>query len=264
MPFAEHNGVKLFYTDDGDGEVVLLLHGWCCDGQDWSWQAPALVEAGYRTIILDHRGHGRSSVPDQDYRPQTLAHDAAALLDGLGISTAIVMGHSMGTVVASVLAVQRPDLVSALVLVDPVYHVSSEMAEAQTKNLAAPDPQGQTAKFWTGRFYKPHSPAWLRQLHARRLSGIPAHVVRGCWEGLYGTDESIGRAAVAQNYMPQRKAPRFVGCAATATADFERTFPMGEHDEVHVFTGGHFFHQHERESEEFNQAALKWLSQFRK
>jgi pimeloyl-ACP methyl ester carboxylesterase len=60
--FGTSDGARIFYTDTGQGKPVLLLHGWACDGNDWSWQAPEL-ENRYRVIIVDHRGHGRSTAP---------------------------------------------------------------------------------------------------------------------------------------------------------------------------------------------------------
>ena len=111
-------GIELHYSDDGHGPVVLLLHGWACDGSDWSWLAVDLA-ADHRVIIPDHRGHGRSTPTTARFGAKVLAADAEALLERLSIEHAVVVGHSMGTLVASALAVERPDLVTALILIDP-------------------------------------------------------------------------------------------------------------------------------------------------
>src|SRR5919109_5455624 len=108
--FEAPDGTRIFYTDAGQGRPILLLHGWCCDGNDWAWQAPELEKAS-RVITVDHRGHGRSAAPHGSYRPQVLADDAAALLKAVVPGqAAVVFGHSMGTVVASALTIRHPGL----------------------------------------------------------------------------------------------------------------------------------------------------------
>lgn len=75
-------------------------------------------------IAIDHRGHGRSSArTDFSYKPQQLAEDAASLLDNLHVTSAILMIHSMGTIVVWALCVQWADLARSLVFVNPVYNV---------------------------------------------------------------------------------------------------------------------------------------------
>jgi alpha/beta hydrolase fold len=89
--FETPDGTRIFYTDAGRGRPVLLLHGWCCDGSDWSWQVPEL-EKRHRVITFDHRGHGRSSAPSGSYRAQVLADDAAALLAAVALGQAATRG----------------------------------------------------------------------------------------------------------------------------------------------------------------------------
>lgn len=55
MPYFEAPDVSLFYTSEGDGPPVLMVHGWSCDGADWSWQVPAFRAAGFRCIVPDLR-----------------------------------------------------------------------------------------------------------------------------------------------------------------------------------------------------------------
>jgi len=73
MPFAELGDVRLFFTDEGEGDPpILFVHGYSCDSHDWSWQLPHFV-AGHRVIAADLRGHGRSSVTDGGYHPTQFA-----------------------------------------------------------------------------------------------------------------------------------------------------------------------------------------------
>jgi pimeloyl-ACP methyl ester carboxylesterase len=257
MPLFFHDGAELFFTDEGDGPPVLLLHGWACDSHDWSWQIPDLL-AGHRVIALDQRGHGRSSAPVGSYRPQVLADDAAGLLRHLRAGPAFIVGHSMGTVVTSALSVRHPELVRALVLVDPVYSVPDAASAPIIATLRKPSPLAAAASMFEAAFYTdataPHLPTW----HRRRLLGTPEHVVTGCILGLYEGEEGIGRREVATTYLKARRHPRLTVHAAQAAADFEKTLPAGQHDEIHLWEGaGHFLHQ--ERSEAFNRLLLDWL-----
>src|SRR5215470_874862 len=143
--FETSDGTRVFYTDTGQGRPVLLLHGWCCDGNDWSWQTPEL-EKRYRVITVDHRGHGRSAAPPGSYRPQVLADDAAALLAAVAPQqAAVVFGHSMGTIVASALAIRHPELVDRLVLVDPVYNAPDDAIKPALDDMRGPSPAAAAA-----------------------------------------------------------------------------------------------------------------------
>ncbi len=120
MNFFEHEGFRLAYVDEGEGEPVLLIHGFA-SSHSINWVTPGwvrtLTEAGYRAIALDNRGHGASSksYDKADYAPALMAGDAAALLEHLGISRAHVMGYSMGARISAFLALSRPDIVATLV-----------------------------------------------------------------------------------------------------------------------------------------------------
>jgi non-heme chloroperoxidase len=88
--------IELHYTDHGEGQPVVLMHGWATSGRAWEAQVPALVQAGYRVISYDRRGFGQSSQPWNGYEYDTFTADLAALLDHLGLTDAILVGFSMG------------------------------------------------------------------------------------------------------------------------------------------------------------------------
>jgi pimeloyl-ACP methyl ester carboxylesterase len=101
----------------GDGPAVLLLHGWMFTADlNFAGTYQPLVEAGYRVIALDHRGHGRGLRPGTPFRLIDCADDAAALLTELGIEHAVALGYSMGGPIAQLLARRHPDLVGGIVL----------------------------------------------------------------------------------------------------------------------------------------------------
>jgi len=112
--------VKLHYLDPNPGEkpVVLLLHGLGVTGESWSLQFPALIEAGLRPLAPDLRGFGHSSYPGGGGRIATFAGDMAALLEQLDVAPAHVVGISLGGTVALQLALDHPELVRKLVLVN--------------------------------------------------------------------------------------------------------------------------------------------------
>ena len=117
-----HAGLEIAYFDEGDpiGPPVLLIHGFASTA-NVNWVHPGwlktLGEAGYRVIALDNRGHGASAKPHlaDAYHPGTMAGDAVALLDHLGLADAHVMGYSMGARISAFLAVEHPARVRSLV-----------------------------------------------------------------------------------------------------------------------------------------------------
>jgi len=99
-----------------DGTPVLLLHGFPDTGRLWSKQVGPLVDAGYRAIVVDQRGYGKSDKPaDIDsYNFMFLAADVGAVLDHLGVAKAHVVGHDWGAAVAWAVASLAPDRVDKL------------------------------------------------------------------------------------------------------------------------------------------------------
>jgi pimeloyl-ACP methyl ester carboxylesterase len=113
-------GVDIAFTDEGQGAPVLLIHGFASNARV-NWQATGwvktLLDAGYRVICIDNRGHGESEklYDSALYSAPTMAEDAARLLDHLGISHAAVMGYSMGARISAFLTMQHPEKVSRVV-----------------------------------------------------------------------------------------------------------------------------------------------------
>ena len=89
------SGADLFYRDWGAGEPVLFVAGWSLPSDSWNLQMMAMLEAGYRVIAFDRRGHGRSSDPGRGYDFDTLADDIAAVIDALDLGGVTLVGHSM-------------------------------------------------------------------------------------------------------------------------------------------------------------------------
>lgn len=121
MPSFHHGPVEIAYLDEGEGEPILLIHGFAST-KEVNWVGPGWVEtlrrAGRRVLALDNRGHGGSTklYDPAQYRTEILAADARALLDHLGVSRADVMGYSMGARISAFLALAAPERVRGLVI----------------------------------------------------------------------------------------------------------------------------------------------------
>lgn len=89
--------IELFYTDQGEGQPVVLIHGFPLDGESWGKQAAVLLDAGFRVIAYDRRGFGSSSKAGSGYDYDTFAADLHALIEDLDLHDAILVGFSMGT-----------------------------------------------------------------------------------------------------------------------------------------------------------------------
>jgi 2-succinyl-6-hydroxy-2,4-cyclohexadiene-1-carboxylate synthase len=118
------NGIDLNYRDVGEGQAVVLVHGFTGNSRNWALTVPALRDR-FRCVSVDLRGHGVSSKPTQqeDYTLETMAEDVVALLDHLGITECVLVGHSMGGMVSQYVTLSRLELVKALVLVDTAAEV---------------------------------------------------------------------------------------------------------------------------------------------
>jgi pimeloyl-ACP methyl ester carboxylesterase len=259
MPWFDVDAdLKLFYTDEGSGPGVLLLHGWTCDGSDWAWLATDLA-VDHRVVVVDHRGHGRSSVVDGPYGAKPMAADAAALLRHLGMEDVVAVGHSMGTLVACALAVEAPSLIRALALVDPVYGQSDELVGASAAAVrAAPIP---TATAIFTQFYVEGTPSWLPTWHRRRIEGTAERVVAEALAALYEGPDGIGRAAVGGEYLQRITCPSLAvyGGARPQDMEWDRAQPHGPNDVIQMWAeAGHFLHQ--EQPERFAELLRTWLS----
>ena len=149
MPSFESEGLSLHYLDEGSPSdpAVLLVHGFASNIR-MNWVGPGwvrtLVEAGYRVIAFDHRGHGESDKPHEPtaYEPERMVADALALLDSLGVERAVWFGYSMGARVSAFAALDAPDRVRALILggLGEGLVTGLDDAEGIAEALLAPDP----------------------------------------------------------------------------------------------------------------------------
>ena len=126
--------VRLAYMDvpprdEPNGNTIVLLHGLNFFGEAWGPTIDVFRDRGFRVIVPDQIGFGRSSKPTHvRYTLNDMARNTRALLDRLGIAQAQVLGHSMGGMVATRFALLNPDLVTSLVLVNQIGLTDARLA----------------------------------------------------------------------------------------------------------------------------------------
>lgn len=111
-------GLLLNYEQTGEGKDLLLLHGWGRSIGEWMPVAKRYTDMGFRATVLDLPGFGSSEVPQKAMTIYDYATLVAAFLSKLGIEKCIVMGHSLGGRIGTILAATEPQLVGKLILVD--------------------------------------------------------------------------------------------------------------------------------------------------
>jgi pimeloyl-ACP methyl ester carboxylesterase len=175
MPHADLDGLKLYYERAGSGEPQLLfVPGWCCDHTTFRPQFEHFART-HTVTAIDLRGVGQSDAPDGGYSIPELADDVAAFCDAVGIGKPVVVGHSLGGMIAVELGGRYQSLPSALVLVDP----------------GPIDPVPETVEFFVG--------------FAEELEGPGGEEVRRAYvHGMGARDEALARWIVEHMCLPEQ------------------------------------------------------------
>ena len=202
MPHVTRDGVKLFYTEAGVGEPpVLLVHGWTCDH---TYFAPQFghFSTNHRVVAVDLRGHGQSDKPEQDYTMAGFADDLAWLCGALGLSKPVVIGHSMGGVIAVELAARHAHLPAAVVLVDAPVVVPPALRTAVEQFLPAlrtAQYREAQRQFVAQALFLPSDNPLRKARIVEAMSAAPQHVMAAAFEQLFAWD---GAAAVQAVRVP--------------------------------------------------------------
>jgi pimeloyl-ACP methyl ester carboxylesterase len=145
--FIQSNGIRMRLVSQGRGPLVLLCHGfpglWC----SWRRQIPALAAAGYRAVAVDMRGYGRSDrpLPATAYDNHSIVADLMGVLDGLGESRAVIVGHDFGAQAAWASALHAPDRLRGVVSLAVPYGVGFSRGDGDRKQEPSPPDSGTTA-----------------------------------------------------------------------------------------------------------------------
>ncbi|RYG98403.1 MAG: alpha/beta hydrolase [Alphaproteobacteria bacterium] len=128
---VENDGASIWYAECGAGPAVILLHGGLGNAGNWGYQIAPLVDAGFRVILIDSRGHGRSTRDDRPYSYHLMSTDVSAVMDGLAITRAAIIGWSDGACTGMILGHHQPDRVAGILFfacnVDPSGTLPFEM-----------------------------------------------------------------------------------------------------------------------------------------
>jgi non-heme chloroperoxidase len=174
-------GVQLHYVAQGDPSAppLILLHGYTDSSFSFSRVLPELA-AHFRLYAIDQRGHGDSERPQDGYTMPQLAEDIIALMDALGLARASVVGHSMGSIVATYVALAAPQRVERLALMGAAsnWRTPDLVAFLQVVDaLDDPVPAEFARAFQESANHRPLPEGFLEQVVAESLK-LPAHVWR--------------------------------------------------------------------------------------
>lgn len=180
------NGVKLAYSEMGDtqGKPLLLVHGYTDNSRSWSLVAPYLKDR--HIYAIDLRGHGKSSAPDCCYAYTDFANDAFLFLEALKIDKADVVGHSLGSLTAQLLAAQHPEKVDKIVLVSSTVNTGGGPGSWLWDNITPLQPPiDPNGKFMMDWYWNPNpvDESFIKP-EREESAAVPLHV----WKGvLWGT-----------------------------------------------------------------------------
>ena len=261
MSFVDLGEVQLFFTDEGvGGPPMLFVHGYTCDSHDWNWQLPHF-ESRHRVIAVDLRGHGRSSVPADGYEPARFAADLAGLLEHLACEPVVAVGHSLGGLIVTALAVTHPTFVRAVIAVDPAYLVAEEVMRdvAPLRDaLSDGDPVPLVQTILDGADAAT-TPAFLRGWHRRRVAGIAPHVLRETLLSMATDPRSPASGTAGEQFLGRRGCPvlSFFTDPKRSAAD-AALFRDPRSRSVTWDAVGHWLHQERPDA--FNECVDAWLA----
>jgi pimeloyl-ACP methyl ester carboxylesterase len=191
LPLDDGN---IYVCQDGprDAPALLLIHGSASSTTSWDELVPMLTKS-HRVIRVDLLGHGRSAKPaDRSYGVPEQAHRVGEVLDRLGVKHSIVVGHSSGGIVATALAEQRPDLVSALALINTGPSMDAFIApESAAGPSQSPPTDEQLRQLVSSGFSTGYQ---IPQALVDELRGMDYHAVTAAMQG-------------ARDYLEQRALP---------------------------------------------------------
>lgn len=127
--YVEYDGARIWYATYGSGAPVILLHGGLGHSGNWSYQVPVLVAHGYRAVVIDSRGHGRSTRDARPFSYELMASDVVTVMDRLKLDKAGLVGWSDGACTALILASIAPTRVAG------VFFFACNMDPSGTKDV---------------------------------------------------------------------------------------------------------------------------------
>ncbi|HYX34595.1 MAG TPA: alpha/beta hydrolase [Oligoflexus sp.] len=128
--YVEHEGARIWYATYGSGHPVIMLHGGLGHSGNWGYQVPTLIISGYKVVLIDSRGHGRSTRDARPFQYELMASDVVAVMDELQLKKVSIVGWSDGACIAMILAMKIPKRVAG------VFFFGCNMDPSGTKDIA--------------------------------------------------------------------------------------------------------------------------------
>lgn len=226
MAWTTVNDLRTFYTSSGrGGRPIVLVHGWCDDSTGWT-RLIADLEPDHLIIAPDLRGHGHSESIDGSYTPFVMADDVQALLEQLSVTDAVVVGHSLGGLVASIMGVQRPDLASQLVLLDPSYgreHGHADRVREWIGDIHSADSHERAMKFVSRATGDSPTVRARRVARRRRAEAMSPDVIWRALADIHLASDQISTRPESSRYLVRREIPILAIHADRSRADWERS-----------------------------------------
>src|SRR5882757_5909473 len=184
----ESNGIHINIAEQGEGPLVLLVHGFPESWFSWRHQIDALAAAGFRVVAPDLRGYGKSDAPEaiDQYTILHLVGDMVGVLDALGAPTAVIVGHDWGASVAWQAARLRPDRFRAVVALSVPFRPRGPVRPTSVM------PRTADAQFYMLYFQNPG-------VAEAELERDPRATVRNMLYGASGDGAAAARAAAASS-----------------------------------------------------------------
>ncbi len=126
MPHVERNGVKVYYETFGQGTPIVFLHPFTTNRYIWSNQIFTFAR-DHKVIVVDERGHGLSDKPESGYAISEMAADVVAILDDAGVDKAVLVGNSIGGMIAMQTSLDAPDRVLGLLILSSGTNLSAAL-----------------------------------------------------------------------------------------------------------------------------------------
>lgn len=266
MGTVRANNVTLHYVSMGEGEAVVFLHGFTGSHEDWRNQMEAIKDR-FRAIALDLRGHGQSEAPksEEGYSIYLNCTDVLGLLDHLGIKRCCLVGHSMGGFTALQFALDHPNRLCGLVLVDTSsgeWDVEPGYAELRAKLGEIAQTEGLEAAF---EYDAANNPVWVERFKVQ-----PAHreVVRR---------KTLNTSVEAYTYVPRSFAkwqpvthrlneitvPTIIFCGENDAGFIRPTKILAERipGAERVVVPAAYHNPHEENPDYFNEHFVRFLTQ---
>lgn len=197
MPTLVRDGVALRYEwAEGIERPVVLVHGWCCDHSYFAPQFDFLSARGHTVLAVDLRGHGESDKPEGSYSMEVFADDLAWLASELSLERPVIVGHSMGGVIAFELAIRHADLPGGIVMIDsPVTRPEQSRAgmPAFLEKLNGSTYREALTDYVTEVLFLPTDDAERKAEILLQMPETARHVMISAFEGLRDFDPDAAR-----------------------------------------------------------------------